>query len=483
MTMTEVPPRPSRPAPKARAAADRTLPFGFVAVALMSTVAIVAALLAVAFAAARLNDHSGGTAGAQAVSATGATKTFDIELGDMFVKPGSITVDAGDKVVLNVMNDGAIQHDLKLNGTTGTPLLDPGGMATADLGVITADSQAWCTQPGHKAAGMVLDIKVRGGSTAAATASTTGAAAAGANANDAKVDPNATPGPGWKPFDPTLQPAAGGTVHNVSFDATETVLEVAPGVTQQMWTFNGQVPGPVLRGRVGDVFNVTLTNKGKMGHSIDFHASQTSMDVNMRTLQPGESLVYQFKADYAGVWMYHCGTAPILHHIGNGMFGAVIIDPPVLDKVDHEYVFVQSELYTGPQGQPGDLAKMQTESFDGVMFNGYVNQYKYSPIKVNPGDRIRAYVLDAGPNENSSFHIVGTIFDTVYKEGAYLLQKGNANQGGSQALDLQPAQGGFVELTIPEAGTYTMVTHKFANVGKGGVGLIKAGDTGTAMSH
>jgi nitrite reductase (NO-forming) len=249
-----------------------------------------------------------------------------------------------------------------------------------------------------------------------------------------------------------------------------------------MWTFNGQVPGPVLRGHIGDVFNVTLVNDGSMGHSIDFHASKVAPNVAMRTLQPGQSLVYQFKADYAGIWMYHCGTAPALDHIGNGMYGAVVVDPPGLPAVDHEYVMVQSELYTGPQNQPGDYAKMQSDQPDAVVFNGYVNQYKFAPIKVNPGQRIRVWVLDAGPNENSSFHIVGTIFDTVFKEGQYLLRP-DATHGGSQTLDLQPAQGGFVEFTLNDAGQYSMVTHKFANVGKGALGIFQAGEVSGSMSH
>jgi len=230
-----------------------------------------------------------------------------------------------------------------------------------------------------------------------------------------------------------------------------------------------------MRGKVGDLFTVTLTNNGKMGHSIDFHASKVAWNDEMRTIQPGESLTYQFEAKHAGIFMYHCGTAPALHHIGNGMFGALIIDPPDLPKVDHEYVLVQSELYTGPEGQPGDLTKMQDEDFDAVVFNGYVNQYKFAPIRVEPGERVRVWVLDAGPNENSSFHIVGTIFDTVYKEGNRLLEP-DGRQGGSQALDLQPAQGGYVEFTFDEAGFYPIVTHKFANVGKGAMGLFQAGD-------
>jgi nitrite reductase (NO-forming) len=399
------------------------------------------------------------------------TKTFDIELGDLYVKPAAIDVAPGDHVVLNLTNAGQMQHDLKLNGTQGAELIDPGGTATADLGVIDASAQAWCTVPGHKAAGMVLDIRVSG---AAAAAPATGGTATATG--DATVDAQATPGPDWHAFDPSVQPAPGGTVHDVAFSAKETVLEVAPGVTQEMWTFNGQVPGPTLRGHVGDVFNVTLTNDGKIGHSIDFHASKTPMDVDMRTLQPGESLVYQFKAAYSGVWMYHCGTAPVLHHIASGMFGAVIIDPPDLDQVDHEYLFVQSELYLGPNGGPADFAKMPGEAWDAVVFNGYHSQYAHEPIRVEPGDRIRAYILDVGPSENMSFHIVGTIWDTVFKEGAYLLRPGNAISGGSQALDLQPAQGGFVEFTLDERGKYAIVTHKFANPGKGALGFFQAGE-------
>jgi len=151
-----------------------------------------------------------------------------------------------------------------------------------------------------------------------------------------------------------------------------------------------------------------------MAHSIDFHASQVAPNVATRSINPGQSLAYQFKADYAGIWMYHCGTAPAIEHIANGMFGAVVIDPPNLPPVAHEYVMVQSELYLGPQGQPGDMAKMLADKPDAVVFNGYANQYKYAPMKVDPGQRVRIWVLDAGPNDISSFHIVGTIFDTVF---------------------------------------------------------------------
>ncbi|MEZ5322947.1 MAG: multicopper oxidase domain-containing protein [Microthrixaceae bacterium] len=247
------------------------------------------------------------------------------------------------------------------------------------------------------------------------------------------------------------------------------------GVTQAMWTFGGTVPGPTLRGKIGDVFNVTLVNDGSIEHSIDFHASKVAPNVEMRSIKPGESLVYQFKADYAGAWMYHCGTSPTLHHIGNGMYGAVVIDPPDLPPVAHEYVLVQSELYLGPNGKEGDLDKMLAENFDAVVFNGYYNQYVHAPIRVEPNERIRIWVVDDGPSENSAFHIVGTIFDTVFKEGSYVLRP-DARRGGSQALDLQPSQGGFVEFTFAVPGNYPFVTHKFSNASKGAMGIFQAGD-------
>ncbi len=298
---------------------------------------------------------------------------------------------------------------------------------------------------------------------------------AGSNFNplDLSIDPTTTPDPTWKPFDPSLAPATDATVHNVAFHIRHVVRDVAPGISQTVWTFNGQSPGPTLRGHIGDVFNVSLINDSPMSHSIDFHASRTAMDKNMRELAPGQSLVYQFKAQFSGVFMYHCGTSPALEHIGNGMFGAVVIDPPNLAPVDHEYLMIQSELYLGPKGLPGDFAKMKAAAPDGVVFNGYYSQYKFAPISVPLHSHIRIWVLNVGPSDISSFHIVGTIFTTVYKEGAYTLPAGSP--GGSQALDLTPAQGGFIETTLDDPGHYTMITHRFVDVGKGAAGTILVG--------
>jgi nitrite reductase (NO-forming) len=314
----------------------------------VACVAAFFAVLAVGLAARGLDDRDG-----TAVSAAGSAQVIEVELGDLFVEPSTIQVAAGTDLTLEVTNTGAVPHDLKLDGETGTAMLATGESETIHLGAMTETSQAWCTVPGHKEAGMILDIGVTGVPADAVDHGTGAATADGA----AEIDFAAAPGPDWQPFDPTLAPAPGGTVHDITLRATETVLEVAPGVTQEMWTFNDQVPGPVLRGKVGDLFNITLVNEGVVGHSIDLHASKVAWNDEMRTINTGESLVYQFEAKHAGTFMYHCGTAPALHHIGNGMHGTTIIDPPELAPVDHEVVLVQHELYLGPQGEPGDLPR------------------------------------------------------------------------------------------------------------------------------
>lgn len=445
----------------------------------IGVMALITAFVAIGVA---VNSESGNAA--VAPSPSGKTD-FEISLVDIDIVPASIDVPAGKAITLHVSNDGTMAHDLKLDGTTGTAILAPGESETITIPAINADAQAWCTIPGHKEAGMILDLKVVGGATPAAHSAVASSGATQTNtaatSSSATIDSAAAPADDFVARDPILPPVTtpAGTVHKISIDATEEVIEVAPGVTQKMWTFNGQVPGPVLRGKVGDTFLITLTNKGEVGHSIDFHASKVAWNDEMRTINPGESLVYEFKADYAGAFMYHCGTAPALHHIGNGMFGVIIVDPPQLPAVDQEFVIVQSELYLGPQGKEGDLTKMMNEDFDAVVFNGYHSAYKHRPIHVEANKRYRVWVLDAGPNENSAFHIVGTVFDTVFREGAYSLQP-DAGRGGSQVLDLQPAQGGFVEFSFAEDGLYPFVTHKFANPGKGALGFFAVGDVDTS---
>jgi nitrite reductase (NO-forming) len=165
---------------------------------------------------------------------------------------------------------------------------------------------------------------------------------------------------------------------------------------------------------------------------------------------------------------------PMIQHLAMGMYGAVVIDPPHLRHVAAEEVFVQSELYLGPGGGVPPMSELLSADPDLVVFNGYADQYQHVPVHVPAGERIRLWVLDAGPSTPSSFHVVGAQFDTVFKEGAYLLRPGNATHGAAQSLDLQPGQGGFVELTLRRPGRYPFLTHDLADAERGAMGTLVA---------
>ncbi|MCF8525957.1 MAG: multicopper oxidase domain-containing protein [Candidatus Nanopelagicales bacterium] len=411
------------------------------------------------------------------VTATGEATEVTVTIEGMRFTPDRIQVPAGNTLTVTVMNGGDDVHDLVLETGQRTPRLSPGQAATIEVGVIGRPLAGWCSVAGHRQMGMVLSIEAIGGTEAATAASgqtpaghTSNGAAAGSEpvAVDG-IDLMAEPGPGTAIRDPRLPPAAAARIHRVRLVVTEVEAEVAPGVRQTRWTFGGTAPGPVLRGKVGDTFIITLVNDGSIGHSIDFHAGALAPDEPMRTIAPGETLAYRFTATRAGIWMYHCSTMPMSMHIANGMFGAVIIDPPDLAPVDREFVLVQSESYLGPQGGTADADSIDAGQHNLVAFNGYPMQYDHAPLQATVGDRVRIWVLAAGPNVGSSFHVVGGQFDTVYREGAYELTPGT---GGSQVLGLFPAQGGFVELVLPEAGTYPFVSHVMSDAEKGAHGLL-----------
>ncbi|WP_220214153.1 multicopper oxidase domain-containing protein [Streptomyces shenzhenensis] len=414
-------------------------------------------------------DTSGGLSAAGTTGAgTGTTRTVAVTLVDMRIRPARIQVTAGTDLRLKVTNTDAQRHDLKVQDGPATPMLAHGHTRVLDLGPVTENRTAWCTLPGHRAAGMSMDIVVTGTTGGASTHDGHSMTAATGGALDLSADFTQ----GWTARTADLAPAPGGTVHSVELHAVRRTVEVAPGVKQRMWTFGGTAPGPTLHGRAGDVFEVTLVNDDPtMGHGIDFHAGSLAPDGAMRTIPPGKRLVYRFRAERAGAWLYHCSTAPMLQHLGNGMYGAVVIDPPGLPKVDHEYVLVSSELYLGTPGSAAQVAKMRQDTPDAWVFNGVAAQYAKQPLKLKAGERARFWVVAAGPSDGISFHVVGTVFDTVYKEGAYLLKPGDA--GGSQVLDLAVAQGGFVETAFPAAGRYSFVDHDMRHAEAGAMGMVE----------
>jgi len=269
-----------------------------------------------------------------------------------------------------------------------------------------------------------------------------------------------------------LAPAAlqGSTV-NVTLTVKEVMISIAPNIAYHAWTFNGTVPGPVIRVRQGQTVHFTLVNDGNMPHSIDFHAAQTPWNVNYQDVPAGKSFSFDWKANYPGVFMYHCGAPVVIYHMANGMYGAIIVDPAQGWAPAQEYVLVQSEFYTTmlPDGSYSvDANKLNSGIPDYVVFNGYVNQYKDSPLAAKEGQRIRIFIVNAGPTLFSAFHVIGAIFSDTYADG------NPANHMvGNQTVTIPPGGGMVVELTIPQAGLYPFVTHSFADVGKGALGVIK----------
>ena len=414
-----------------------------------------------------------------------AASTIEIRAFDLGFEPKVVTVPAAGRYEVSLANEGSIVHDLTAEGQEPITA-EAGQTATGTLEVPATGLAFICSIPGHAPAGMTGEVRVAGA--AQATPGESPGASPGespvsedhsgpAPAVSVQEDPNAPP-----PV--TLDPAAparlAGETHEVELRIAEREMTVAPGFVQRVWMFGESVPGPVIRVKVGDRIRVRLVNPAgnELPHSIDFHSSMVAWNDEMTSINPGEEKIYEWDAVKAGVWMYHCGTTPTLHHIANGMYGMVIVEPRQgLDPVAHEYALVQSEWYLGPQGDIVSLEKASHSAPDPdfVVFNGVKDQYKDAPIEVPTGERVRVYVLNAGPNVDSSFHIVGTIFDRVVKEGV-VLEPDNPGQWGAQAMDLAPAQGGLVEFTLAEDGLYPFVTHAFNYVGRGALGLFQAGD-------
>jgi nitrite reductase (NO-forming) len=274
---------------------------------------------------------------------------------------------------------------------------------------------------------------------------------------------------------PHLPPAAklintrSGHDVTVSLTTERKDIEIAPGVVYHAWTFSGSVPGPVIRVTEGDTVHVSVTNTDTagMGHSIDFHAAQVAPDKDYNEIPAGTTKTFDFVANHPGVFMYHCGSPMIIQHMANGMYGAIIVDPKGGRPAAREYVLVQSEFYTA-----GDAKQLMQDENTGnaqyVVFNGYQNHYKLQPLTANPGEPIRLYVVDAGPNHWSAFHVVGGIFSSMQASG------NPANQlQWVQTGTVAPGDGAVFELTIPDAGTYPVVTHSFGDVDQGAVGVIK----------
>jgi len=271
-----------------------------------------------------------------------------------------------------------------------------------------------------------------------------------------------------------LPPRERTRLHRLRLEIEHVILNIAPGVTYAAWTFGGRVPGPPLHVGQGDTVDFTLLNRANIPHSMDFHAAEIAPSKYYVNVLPGDSIHYRFVARVPGAFMYHCGTAPVAMHIANGMYGALVVDPATPLPRAKEFVLVQSEFYLsakpGPDGAHTlDWGKLLELVPDHVVFNGRASQYAEHPLDVAPGELVRLYVVNAGPNRISSFHVVGGIFARVFEDGS------EANPLiGVQTVNVPVGGGSIFEVRLREPGDYPFVSHAFADATKGAVGVLRA---------
>jgi nitrite reductase (NO-forming) len=264
----------------------------------------------------------------------------------------------------------------------------------------------------------------------------------------------------------------------VNLEVVEKVMPIAEGVDYTFWTFGGTVPGSFIRVRQGDTVEFHLANHpdNKMPHNIDLHAvTGPGGGAASSFTAPGHSSQFTFKALNAGLYVYHCATAPVGMHVANGMYGLILIEPPEgLSKVDREYYVMQGDFYTvgkyREEGlQPFDMQKAIEENATYVLFNGSEGALVGDKaLTAKTGERVRYFVGNGGPNLVSSFHVIGEIFDEVHPEGGLVAQK-------NVQTTLVPAGGAaMVEFDVEVPGTYILVDHSiFRAFNKGALGMMK----------
>ncbi|SHF80101.1 nitrite reductase (NO-forming) [Fodinibius roseus] len=311
---------------------------------------------------------------------------------------------------------------------------------------------------------------------------------------------------------PNLKPLdyEGNKHHEVRIDIIAQEIEVADGVKYKAWTFGGTVPGPVLHVKEGDRITfvmknrsdeeVTITEPTKEGspfmqqvaennfmnaqpgtmpmpHSMDFHAGTVAKDDKWRSISPGESITFDWVANYAGSYIYHCGTPSVLMHTAMGQHGVVVVSPKdgygTDYEVDKEFVVVQSEYYL--KKGAGDLYQYDFEAAQSVnpshvVFNGHQTILHDRPLEASAGDRVRLHVSNNGPSGTSSFHVIGAIFDRVWLEGHPFNE-----MRGMQTVLLGASSSATIDFIVPEEGKYILIDHEFADAEKGATGTLKAG--------
>jgi nitrite reductase (NO-forming) len=373
----------------------------------------------------------------------------------------NLQVDEGVVVEITLTNDDGMEHDVVFPDFEAySDKVSVKGKQTKL--VFTAGKSGtypyYCSIPGHRQAGMEGKLVV--GHVVESEAAT---------APSIVRDPADVPGPL-----PMRQP------QSIQYEIETVELEghLADGSTFTYWTFDKTVPGPFLRVRTGDTVEVTLTNPAEstMTHSIDFHAvTGPGGGAAVTQAAPGESKSFTFKALNPGLYVYHCATPMVAHHIANGMYGMILVEPEEgLPEVDHEFYVMQGEIYTqAPLGEAGrheiSIDKLLAEDPEYFVFNGAVGALtEATPMVAKTGETVRIYFGVGGPNFVSSFHVIGEIFDNVYDQGSIT----SPPLTDVQTTLVAPGGSTVVEFTLEVPGRYILVDHALSRAERGLVGFL-----------
>ena len=263
----------------------------------------------------------------------------------------------------------------------------------------------------------------------------------------------------------------------IHFDTVEVTGQLDDGSTYHYWTFNGKVPGPFIRVRVGDTVVVDLKNAddSAMMHNIDFHAVTGPGGGAVATMAaPGESKGFTFKALNPGLYVYHCATPIVAQHIANGMYGLILVEPEAgLPKVDHEFYVMQGEIYTEqPHGTEGELTesidKLLAETPEYMVFNGAADALVRKPLSARTGETVRIFFGVGGPNKTSSFHVIGEIFDKAYP----LASVTSPPMTDVQTISVPPGGAAITEFKVEVPGKFILVDHALSRMERGLKGVL-----------
>ncbi|HKI54415.1 MAG TPA: copper-containing nitrite reductase [Anaerolineales bacterium] len=455
---------------------------------ILSMLAILAVLISACASAS--NDESAGR------TLEYALKTATIDGKMVYVGVGGgidgvqnpvLIATTGDTVKITLTSGDGTEHDISFPdfNTTSEHVVGQGNSATISFLVDKGGSFSYfCTLPGHREAGMEGKFNVSGESLASASdpapadsgnnVSTGGPVVVNGEATtgaDIVRDPTDLPGPIGDREPETVR---------IDLEAMEIEGQLADGTTFKYWTFNGKVPGPFFRIRVGDTMEVHLKNQSDstMSHSVDFHAvTGPGGGSSVTQTPPGEETVFTAKALIPGLFVYHCATPMVAEHIANGMYGMILVEPEGgLPPVDREFYVMQGEIYTREAfGSTGLLTEnvqaLLNEDPEYFVFNGAVGGLTDAhPLKANVGETVRIFFGVGGPNFTSSFHVIGEMFDRVYNYGSLTtppmteVQTTLVPPGGATAVEFQ--------LQVP--GRYILVDHALSRLQRGLAGFLIA---------